>query len=115
MTIHSVSKSDEGSYRCNISGAGQSPEGWLSVQARQSDTAKNFPLVYILLPVVGVCLALVLVLLLCLWRSHKAKTDPDISYTDVTITQDARAQRIRAGDAVDTVPTVYSNVKLETT
>ncbi|XP_067380110.1 low affinity immunoglobulin gamma Fc region receptor III-B-like [Channa argus] len=33
MTIHSVMKSDEGLYKCNISGAGESPVSWLSVIA----------------------------------------------------------------------------------
>uniref|UniRef100_A0A671TLF8 Ig-like domain-containing protein n=1 Tax=Sparus aurata TaxID=8175 RepID=A0A671TLF8_SPAAU len=33
MIIHRVSKSDEGLYKCNISGAGESPESWLHVRA----------------------------------------------------------------------------------
>uniref|UniRef100_A0A667ZPD5 Ig-like domain-containing protein n=1 Tax=Myripristis murdjan TaxID=586833 RepID=A0A667ZPD5_9TELE len=33
MTIHHVSKSDEGLYHCNISGYGQSPSSWLAVAA----------------------------------------------------------------------------------
>ncbi|XP_071391195.1 low affinity immunoglobulin gamma Fc region receptor III-A-like isoform X2 [Centroberyx affinis] len=33
MTIHNVSKSDEGLYKCNISGVGESPESWLAVRA----------------------------------------------------------------------------------
>ncbi|XP_030287675.1 high affinity immunoglobulin gamma Fc receptor I-like [Sparus aurata] len=33
MTIHRVSKSDEGLYKCRISGAGESPESWLAVRA----------------------------------------------------------------------------------
>ncbi|XP_035530983.1 low affinity immunoglobulin gamma Fc region receptor II-b-like [Morone saxatilis] len=37
MTIHSVSKSDEGLYKCNISGVGESPDSWLTV--RVSDSA----------------------------------------------------------------------------
>ncbi|XP_036967324.1 Fc receptor-like protein 5 isoform X2 [Acanthopagrus latus] len=32
LTIHSVSMSDEGLYKCNISGAGESPESWLTVR-----------------------------------------------------------------------------------
>ncbi|XP_059211383.1 low affinity immunoglobulin gamma Fc region receptor II-a-like [Centropristis striata] len=36
MTIDSVSKSDEGLYKCSISGAGESPESWLAV----TDTSK---------------------------------------------------------------------------
>ncbi|XP_013119905.1 low affinity immunoglobulin gamma Fc region receptor II [Oreochromis niloticus] len=31
MTIHRVYKSDEGLYKCKISGGGESPESWLSV------------------------------------------------------------------------------------
>ncbi|CAI5661013.1 unnamed protein product [Oreochromis niloticus] len=33
MTIQRVSKSDEGLYKCKISGGGESPESWLSVSA----------------------------------------------------------------------------------
>uniref|UniRef100_A0A8P4KCM8 Ig-like domain-containing protein n=1 Tax=Dicentrarchus labrax TaxID=13489 RepID=A0A8P4KCM8_DICLA len=32
MIIHSVSKSDEGLYKCKISGAGESAESWLAVR-----------------------------------------------------------------------------------
>lgn len=32
MIINSVSKSDEGVYKCNISGTGESPESWLAVR-----------------------------------------------------------------------------------
>lgn len=31
MTIQNVSKSNEGLYKCRISGAGESPESWLAV------------------------------------------------------------------------------------
>ena len=32
MTIHSVYKSDEGFYKCNISDLGESPESWMDVR-----------------------------------------------------------------------------------
>ncbi len=35
MTIHSVSKSDEGLYKCSISGAGGSPVSWLNVRGER--------------------------------------------------------------------------------
>ncbi|XP_078020866.1 low affinity immunoglobulin gamma Fc region receptor II-like [Epinephelus lanceolatus] len=37
MTIHSVSKSNEGLYKCHISGAGGSPESWMAVRAHHRD------------------------------------------------------------------------------
>ncbi|XP_078020861.1 low affinity immunoglobulin gamma Fc region receptor II-like [Epinephelus lanceolatus] len=39
MTIHSVSKSDEGLYKCHISGAGGSPESWMAVRG---ETMKGY-------------------------------------------------------------------------
>ncbi|KAM6960350.1 uncharacterized protein LKV04_021912 [Tautogolabrus adspersus] len=34
MTIHGVSKSDEGLYMCSIPGVGQSPDSWLSITGK---------------------------------------------------------------------------------
>ena len=34
MIIHSVSKSDEGLYKCLISDGGESPERWLAVRGK---------------------------------------------------------------------------------
>uniref|UniRef100_A0A671TN76 Ig-like domain-containing protein n=1 Tax=Sparus aurata TaxID=8175 RepID=A0A671TN76_SPAAU len=45
MTIHRVSKSDEGNYKCNISGAGESPESWLHVRGK-CDKVKQSMLVF---------------------------------------------------------------------
>ena len=36
ITIHRVSKSDEGLYKCNISDGGQSPDSWLAVRGEIS-------------------------------------------------------------------------------
>ncbi|XP_049424611.1 carcinoembryonic antigen-related cell adhesion molecule 20-like [Epinephelus fuscoguttatus] len=38
MTIHSVSKCDQGLYKCHISGAGESPESWMAVRAHHRET-----------------------------------------------------------------------------
>ncbi|XP_030608855.1 Fc receptor-like B [Archocentrus centrarchus] len=37
MNIYRVSKSDEGLYKCSISGAGESPESWLKVTDSETD------------------------------------------------------------------------------
>ncbi|XP_045920008.1 Fc receptor-like protein 5 [Micropterus dolomieu] len=38
MTIHHVNKSDEGLYKCNISGRGESPSSWISVTVKPTTT-----------------------------------------------------------------------------
>uniref|UniRef100_A0AAZ1X115 Ig-like domain-containing protein n=1 Tax=Oreochromis aureus TaxID=47969 RepID=A0AAZ1X115_OREAU len=42
MTIGRVSKSDEGLYKCSISGAGESPESWLTVTGETLRKSKLF-------------------------------------------------------------------------
>ncbi|KAM7376911.1 hypothetical protein PAMA_013609 [Pampus argenteus] len=39
LTIHNISTSNEGLYKCTISGAGESPESWLTVRVTGSVTA----------------------------------------------------------------------------
>ncbi|XP_076737173.1 low affinity immunoglobulin gamma Fc region receptor III-like [Maylandia zebra] len=48
MTIQHVSRSDEGLYKCNISGHGESPSSWITVTGRPTTTtspttSKNMP------------------------------------------------------------------------
>ncbi|XP_025757466.1 low affinity immunoglobulin gamma Fc region receptor II isoform X4 [Oreochromis niloticus] len=75
LTIHRVSKSDEGLYKCNISGVGQSPDSLLVVVSAGSPDSSPDSSPRVILPVVGVCLMLILLMLLCLWRSHKDKVN----------------------------------------
>ncbi|XP_078147896.1 Fc receptor-like protein 5 [Centroberyx gerrardi] len=64
MTIHHVSKSDEGLYKCNISGPGESPPSWLAVRARATPTLT--PPLLVLWSVISVCGLAVLVVLVVL-------------------------------------------------
>ncbi|XP_044040162.1 low affinity immunoglobulin gamma Fc region receptor II-a-like [Siniperca chuatsi] len=71
MTIHSVSKSDEGLYKCRISGAGESPGSRLSVRA--SDKEINFSRHYYFRLWIRVTVILVLQLLvmgLLYWKKQ---------------------------------------------
>ncbi|PWA29483.1 hypothetical protein CCH79_00020685, partial [Gambusia affinis] len=70
FTIRSVSKSDEGFYKCNASGVGESAESWVAVRGRRPQTP-TAPLTLILLPVVAGVLLLIALMLLCRWRNHK--------------------------------------------
>ncbi|XP_039678347.1 uncharacterized protein LOC120572898 [Perca fluviatilis] len=38
MTIHHVSRSDEGFYKCNISSVGESPSSWVSITEKHTAT-----------------------------------------------------------------------------
>ncbi|XP_026018264.1 low affinity immunoglobulin gamma Fc region receptor II-b-like isoform X1 [Astatotilapia calliptera] len=96
MTIHRVSKSDEGLYKCNITGVGESPDSSLVViSAAGSPDSSSDSSPRVILPVVGVCLMLILLMLLCLWRSHKDKVNPAVSYTDITATQEVKPRTFR--------------------
>ncbi|XP_059210486.1 low affinity immunoglobulin gamma Fc region receptor II-a-like [Centropristis striata] len=84
-TIKSVSKSDEGLYRCSISGGGGSPESWLAVREPHSK-APNPPKVLFLLWIAVTVLMLALVLLLMgflhirnrrVWAVEDAADNPD--------------------------------------
>ncbi|XP_038164124.1 Fc receptor-like protein 5 isoform X2 [Cyprinodon tularosa] len=41
MTLHHVTSSDEGLYRCNIRGHGESPSRWISVEEKPSSVSRN--------------------------------------------------------------------------
>ncbi|XP_038164116.1 high affinity immunoglobulin gamma Fc receptor IB-like [Cyprinodon tularosa] len=45
MTLHHVTSSDEGLYRCNIRGHGESPSSWISVEALPTSKATYLRLV----------------------------------------------------------------------
>ncbi|XP_038137604.1 uncharacterized protein LOC119781267 [Cyprinodon tularosa] len=43
MTLHHVTSSDQGLYRCNIRGHGESPSSWISVEDKPSNTFTTLP------------------------------------------------------------------------
>ncbi|XP_047241808.1 Fc receptor-like protein 5 [Girardinichthys multiradiatus] len=103
MTLHHVTSSDEGLYKCNISGHGESPSSWISVSVKLTTTtcttsippttpppASSSSLLSILLPLASLCVVFLLVLLVLLVKRHhhksKAGKGDDITYSDVQIT-----------------------------
>uniref|UniRef100_A0AAZ1XWA8 Ig-like domain-containing protein n=1 Tax=Oreochromis aureus TaxID=47969 RepID=A0AAZ1XWA8_OREAU len=109
MTIQHVSRSDEGLYKCDISGHGESPSSWITVTERNTttppptstpppgSTAITLPpsLSLSVLSCVGsVCVVVLLVLLVlllrrCVHRKPEAEQKEDaedaITYSDVKI------------------------------
>ncbi|XP_070849825.1 low affinity immunoglobulin gamma Fc region receptor III-A-like [Chaetodon trifascialis] len=82
MTIHSVSTSNEGLYKCSISGAGESPESWLAVRAAREEeprpspqpSSHHAPQLSLLLCIVLSVLALLLLVGLLRFRKHQSAT-----------------------------------------
>ncbi|XP_070710455.1 low affinity immunoglobulin gamma Fc region receptor II-like [Pempheris klunzingeri] len=98
MTIHNVSKSDEGLYKCRISAAGESPESLLAVRAltgnvppapqnttSEDDKEISFhpPLLSVLLPtaITILCVPVLLLLVELLWcwknKGSRGANPPD--------------------------------------
>ncbi|CAJ1048290.1 low affinity immunoglobulin gamma Fc region receptor II-a-like [Xyrichtys novacula] len=81
MTIHSVSRSNEGLYKCSISEAGESPESWLKVRGpREGNKDSEDPTLpqqylFLLQICMGVCVFLAISLLLVgFHRCRKCRT-----------------------------------------
>ncbi|CAI5660046.1 unnamed protein product [Oreochromis niloticus] len=104
MTIQHVSRSDEGLYKCDISGHGESPSSWITVTGEDTTTPTSTsppdstsitlppslsPLVLSVLSCVGsVCVVVLLVLLVLLVRRcvHRKPEDQEESEEDDLIT-----------------------------
>uniref|UniRef100_UPI003AB0EEBD Fc receptor-like protein 5 n=1 Tax=Centroberyx gerrardi TaxID=166262 RepID=UPI003AB0EEBD len=86
MTIHSVSKSDEGLYKCSISGVGGSPESWLAVGALHKEThpcSHHSPNLLLLIKTVLTALmaALLVVMGLLHCGEHGVSAEDSAAYT----------------------------------
>ncbi|XP_047216123.1 Fc receptor-like protein 5 [Girardinichthys multiradiatus] len=106
MTLHHVTSSDEGLYKCNISGHGESPSSWISVSEKSSTssptttpspTSASPPssqfLPYGLLSLTGVVVVVLLLVLLVKHqvnrksRGNQEVGEESIIYSDVKISQ----------------------------
>ncbi|XP_038157320.1 protein turtle-like [Cyprinodon tularosa] len=91
MTLHHVTSSDEGRYRCNISGHGESPHSWISVEEKPSTTPPPPPdptsPLHTILPLacVGVLVFLLPLVLLVGWHLCRTPegTSPGPVYSSV--------------------------------
>ncbi|XP_039894587.1 low affinity immunoglobulin gamma Fc region receptor II-b-like isoform X2 [Simochromis diagramma] len=70
MTIQHVSRSDEGLYKCDISGHGESPSSWITVTGEHTTSP---PVLSVLSSVRSVCVLVLLVLLVLLVRRYVHK------------------------------------------
>ncbi|XP_067380648.1 Fc receptor-like protein 5 isoform X3 [Channa argus] len=117
MTIHHVTKSDEGLYKCHISSHGESPPSWIYV------TAPSSHLQPVLLSIPLICAPVLLVLLLLLVRPHiqrKLKADEvnteedithDVTYMGVQILHHERQQQPMRRSRESEPEVIYSSLK----
>ncbi|KAM4564271.1 Fc receptor-like protein 1 [Fundulus diaphanus] len=125
MTLHHVTSSDEGLYRCSISAHGESPSSSISVSVKPTtNTSNSAPpsspppassslLPAVLLPLVSSCVVFLLVFLLVKRHHHKSKANKgdDVTYSEVQITE-LQQQKIKASRESDLHP-IYSDVRTE--
>uniref|UniRef100_A0AAZ1XZZ7 Ig-like domain-containing protein n=1 Tax=Oreochromis aureus TaxID=47969 RepID=A0AAZ1XZZ7_OREAU len=129
MTIQHVSRSDEGLYKCDISGHGESPSSWITVTDKHTTTppptctpppgsiaSPGSPLIPVLSCVGSVCVVVLLVLLVLLRRRHAHRKPEDqagkdgITYSDIRVTHRQRQQPIRHNKEDDPA-VIYSAVR----
>ncbi|XP_067436276.1 high affinity immunoglobulin gamma Fc receptor I-like [Thunnus thynnus] len=87
MIIYSVSKSDDGVYKCNISGAGESPESRLAVREFHEDTCPCLDHgchIYLILKAVFAFVLVALLLRVELLHCGKLGGTKDNSHVNVT-------------------------------
>uniref|UniRef100_A0AAX7SUL6 Ig-like domain-containing protein n=1 Tax=Astatotilapia calliptera TaxID=8154 RepID=A0AAX7SUL6_ASTCA len=140
MTIQHVSRSDEGLYKCDISGHGESPSSWITVTGKPTNKSPSTPtpvststsiptsatrpgssvLLHVLISVGSVCVLVLLVLLVLLVRQcnhRKPEADQgkaardDVTYSDVKISH-RRQQPVKHSRDTDPAA-VYSAVRTE--
>ncbi|KAM4536237.1 uncharacterized protein PAE49_020890 [Odontesthes bonariensis] len=135
MTLLHVTSSDEGLYRCNISGHGESPPSWISVTEKPTTSSppsssithgstSHLPLPYVVLlaACVGVFLLLLVLLVLlvrrCVHRKAEADvggTEEDVTYSDLkTLTHPQQQNRKNRVNPAEPDPAaVYSAVRTD--
>ncbi|XP_051251142.1 low affinity immunoglobulin gamma Fc region receptor III-like [Dicentrarchus labrax] len=113
ITIHNVSNSHEGLYKCRTSDVGESPESWLAVREAHEEphpSSHHTPQLYLLL-CVGLCVFLVALLMLVgLVRCRKRQTIVTGTATSPSSFQSSSSPQTVSGEArvADPVEPTYA-------
>ncbi|XP_039894588.1 low affinity immunoglobulin gamma Fc region receptor II-c-like isoform X3 [Simochromis diagramma] len=114
MTIQHVSRSDEGLYKCDISGHGESPSSWITVTGEHTTSP---PVLSVLSSVRSVCVLVLLVLLVLLVRRYVHKKPEVANLSSVCpgfSTPDTALGNAGDAQAVRTQPINYEQVTITT-
>ncbi|CAI5660105.1 unnamed protein product [Oreochromis niloticus] len=119
MTIQHVSRSDEGLYKCDISGHGESPSSWITVTDKHTTTPPSTstpPAVLSVLSCVGsVCVVVLLVLLV---RRYVHKNPEVANFSSMCpgfSTPDAALGNAGDAQAESDSTVIYSTVRTQPT
>ncbi|XP_033182492.1 Fc receptor-like protein 5 isoform X1 [Anabas testudineus] len=108
MIIQGVSTSDEGLYKCSISGAGESPESRLTVTASVTSIPK---LTTVAIVSTVLCVAVVLLLVgLRQCRKRKGSTEENVDVTYSVVTTERNQNVSRESDVSDPNKATYAVV-----
>uniref|UniRef100_A0AAX7TRG6 Ig-like domain-containing protein n=1 Tax=Astatotilapia calliptera TaxID=8154 RepID=A0AAX7TRG6_ASTCA len=130
MTIQHVSRSDEGLYKCDISGHGESPSSWITVTEKPITAAPPastpppaLPPLLAVLAFGSVCVLVLLVLLVlvmreCVCRKLEADQEAgedaitdDTTYSEIKIAQEPQQTAREARETPSKPEVIYSSVK----
>ncbi|XP_026013121.1 low affinity immunoglobulin gamma Fc region receptor II-b-like [Astatotilapia calliptera] len=103
-----VSKSDEGLYKCSIADAGESPESWLSVAGHP--TVPNFKFYLVLYTGLSLLLVAILLILAGLFQRHKHQQTIRSRTEETSLTPSAHnsTASFQSPSSAQTVPAVVS-------
>ncbi|XP_035771379.1 low affinity immunoglobulin gamma Fc region receptor II-like, partial [Neolamprologus brichardi] len=137
MTIQHVSRSDEGLYKCDISGHGESPSSWITVTGEHTTTppptstppttstppptSTSPPVLAVLSCVGSVCVVVLLVLLVLLVRrcvhrkleAQQEKAREECIADDITYSYVKQSKQTTKHNRESDPAAVYSTVKIE--
>ncbi|XP_026010231.1 low affinity immunoglobulin gamma Fc region receptor II-like isoform X2 [Astatotilapia calliptera] len=113
MEINSVSRSDEGRYKCSISGVGTSPESWLHVRSYSSaetpsDDSSYNPVLILLWTVLPILVIILMLLVVGFLNTHKHQV------SSKTSTVASNSDEDHPGDDISEQP-VYTTVIINKT
>ncbi|XP_005952004.2 Fc receptor-like protein 4 [Haplochromis burtoni] len=130
MTIQHVSRSDEGLYKCDISGHGESPSSWITVTEKPITAAPPastpppaLPPLLAVLVFGSVCVLVLLLLLVlvmreCVCRKLEADQEAgedaitdDTTYSEIKIAQEPQQTAREARETPSKPEVIYSSVK----
>ncbi|MED6260581.1 hypothetical protein ATANTOWER_023418 [Ataeniobius toweri] len=104
MTLHHVTSSDEGLYKCNIRGHGESPSSWISVSATVLPTSGPSYLRLVCHLVVVCPYFISTLLMMCLCRRRAAGS---VSAVSVVMTLPTQTKQGFDGDLTADVTTEH--------